>query len=261
MKIFKHHFTEKESDITIISDSKETIDHAKKAFYRDRTILENYVGKHPLFASSFEPVKIYSSEPIIQIMNQASEIYQVGPMAAVAGAFADLMLLEMKSEKPDFIPAKTALVENGGEIAIDSEIDMKIALYAGENRLNLNLGFLITKKDCPLGIATSSATIGHAVSLGRADAATIFCKNAANADAAATKIANSVQGDDIEQSIKKALDTVDEFPDIRGALICRGDKIGYVGNMPQLFKIEGDKQNILKSKFESAFSDDYEIIK
>jgi ApbE superfamily uncharacterized protein (UPF0280 family) len=261
LRVFKHHFTEKESDITIISDSKEAIDQAKKAFFRDRAILENYIGKYPLFASSFEPVRIFSSEPIIQIMNQASEMYQVGPMAAVAGAIADLMLSEMKSKNPDFIPAKTALVENGGEIAIDSETDMRIALYAGENRLNLNIGFLITKKDCPLGIATSSATIGHAVSLGRADAATIFCDNATNADAAATKIANLVKGDDIEQSIKTALDAVDNFPSIRGALICRGNKVGHAGNIPQLFKIEGDKQKILKSKFETALSDDYEIIK
>ena len=179
MKVLKYHFTEKESDVTIISDSKVAINHAKKAFYHNRTIIENYINKYPLFERSFEPVKVFSSEPIIQIMAQASELYHVGPMAAIAGALADLMLLEMKSKKPDFIPANTALVENGGEIAIDSETDMKIALYAGENRLNLNIGFLITKKDCPLGIATSSATIGHAVSLGQADAATIFSDNAA----------------------------------------------------------------------------------
>lgn len=261
MKVFKHHFTEKESDVTIISDSKVAIDYAKKAFYRDRNILEKYISKYPLFEQSFEPVKIFSSDPIIQIMNQASELYQVGPMAAVAGALADLMLLEMKSKKPDFIPAKTALVENGGEIAIDSETDMKIALYAGENRLNINIGFLITKKDCPLGIATSSATIGHAVSLGQADAATIFSDNAANADAAATQIANLVKGDDIEKSIKTALDAIDDFPSIRGALICRGNKVGYAGNLPHLFKIEGDKAGILKDKFETEFSEDYVTFK
>ena len=261
MKVLKYHFTEKESDVTIISDSKVAINHAKNAFYHNRTILENYINKHPLFERSFEPVKVFSSEPIIQIMAQASELYHVGPMAAIAGALADLMLLEMKSKKPDFIPANTALVENGGEIAIDSETDMKIALYAGENRLNLNIGFLITKKDCPLGIATSSATIGHAVSLGQADAATIFSDNAANADAAATKIANLVKGDDIEKSIKEALDAVDDFPNIRGALICRGNKIGHVGKLPQLFKIEGDKARILKDKFETTFPDDYETFK
>jgi len=261
LKVFKHHFTEKESDITIISDSKVAINRAKQGFYRDRTILENYVSKYPLFERSFEPVEIYSSEPIIQIMNKASELYKVGPMAAVAGALADLMLLDMKSKKPEFIPAKTALVENGGEIAIDSETDMKIALYAGENRLNLNIGFLITNNDCPLGIATSSATVGHAVSLGRADAATIFCDNATNADAAATMIANLVKGDDIEKSIKTALDAVDDFPSIRGALICRGNNVGYAGKLPQIFKIEGDKAKLLKDKFETAFPEDYEMLK
>ena len=259
MKVYKHHFIEKESDITIISESKIAIDHAKKAFFSHRTILEKYVAKHPQFSKSFRPVKVLSSDSIIQIMGHAAELYDVGPMAAVAGALADLMLNEMKTEKFDFIPVKTALVENGGEIAIDSEKDMNIALYAEQNQLNLNIGFLITKKDCPLGIATSSATVGHAISLGQADAVTIFSDSAANADAAATKIANLVKGNDIEKSIKKALDAVDDYTGIRAALICRENKVGQVGKLPQLFKTEGEKTAIFKDKLESTFPGDYEI--
>ena len=45
--------------------------------------------------------------------------------------------------------------------------------------------------------------MGHAISLGQSDAITIFAKNAALADAAATKIGNIVRGEDIENSIKK----------------------------------------------------------
>lgn len=258
MKAYKHHLVEKESDITILSDSKIAIERAKKAFYYHRAILEKYIVKHPLFSKSFEPLKTFSSDPIIQIMSEAAKLYDVGPMAAVAGALADLMMNEMKTDKPDFIPAKTALVENGGEIAIDSEKDMKIALYAGQNQLNLNIGFLITKKDCPLGIATSSATIGHAVSLGQADAVTIFSDNAANADAAATKIANLVKGDDIEKSIKTALDVADDYYGIKGALICRQDKVGRTGFLPRIFKTQGEKSTLLSNKFKSNFFENQE---
>lgn len=259
--MYKRHFIEKESDITIISESKIAIDHAIKKFYYHRAILEKYIHKYPVFATSFEPVKVFSSEPIIQMMAEAADLYGVGPMAAVAGALADLMMVEMKASKFDFLPAKTALVENGGEIAIDSETSMKIALYAGENSLNLNIGFLISKKDCPLGIATSSATIGHAISLGQADAVTIFSDTATYADAAATKIANLVYGNDIEKSIKLGLDAVDEFSGIQGALICREHNIGQVGKLPQLFKIEGDKERLLKNKFETALPEDFKVFK
>ena len=253
LKVYKHHFTEKESDITIISESTIAIERAKKVFFSSRNILERYIVEHSSFSTSFKPLKIFSSEPIIQKMSQAAKLYDVGPMAAVAGALADLMMEEMKNKKLDFVPAKTALVENGGEIAINSEKDMKIALYAGQNKLNLNLGFLITKKDCPLGIATSSATVGHAVSLGQADAVTIFSENAAYADAAATKIANLVKGDDIEKSIKTALDAADDYWGIKGALICREDKIGTAGVLPRMFKTQGDKSKLLSNKFKSNF--------
>ncbi|MFX1338413.1 MAG: UPF0280 family protein [Promethearchaeota archaeon] len=260
--VYKFHFTEKESDITILSESKKAIIRAKNAFYHHRKILEQYVLKDKRFLKSFSPVKVKTDLKIIKMMVEATELCDVGPMAAVAGALADLMLDAMKSDNiTDFQPAKIALVENGGEIAIDSEKDMKIALYAGENQLNLNIGFLIQKTDCPIGLGTSSATIGHAVSLGQADAATIFAKNATLGDAAATKIANLVKGPDIEKSIKRGLDAVDEIEGVFGAFISRGNKIGKVGKIPKLIKIEGGKERILKGKIEAAFPGDYEIFK
>lgn len=258
--VYKFHFTEKESDITILSESKKAIIRAKNEFYHQRKILEQYVLKDKRFLKSFSPVKVKTDLTIIKIMAEATELCGVGPMAAVAGALADLMLSAMKRDDiPDFQPAKIALVENGGEIAIDSEKDMKIALYAGENQLNLNIGFLIQKKDCPIGLGTSSATIGHAISLGQADAATVFAKNATLGDAAATKIANLVKGPDIEKSIKKGLDAIDDIDGVYGAFISRDNKIGYAGKIPQLIKIEGEKNRLIKQKFKDAFPGDYEI--
>ena len=265
MKIHKTHFVEQESDITIISDSKAAISRAKLSFQFHRGKLDEYVEKNSHFLKSFSPVDVNTDYEIIKIMANAANVCDVGPMAAVAGALADLMLEKMKItnkiEAANVENCRIALVENGGEIAIDSEEPMKIALYAGQNELNLNIGFLIKREDCPIGIGTSSATVGHAISLGQSDAVTIFAKNAALADAAATKVGNAVKGEDIEKSIKKGLDVVNELEGVRGAFISRENKVGQIGKLPQLIKIEGDKNRILKNKLDDLFEGDFEIYK
>ena len=262
LKRYKYHFIEKESDITIISESKIAILKAQEGFFYHRKILEKFVLQNNKFLTSFSPIKINSQLEIVNLMAEASILCDVGPMATVAGAFADLMLNFMKSkDTPNFTPAKIALVEDGGEIAVDSEIETKIALFAGYNELNLNIGFLIENKDCPIGIGTSSATIGHAISLGQADAVTIFAINATIADGAATRIANLVKGEDIEKSIKGALDAAEDIQGVISAFICRENKVGQVGRLPKIFKIEGDKGMIFKNKIENIFPGDYEIFK
>jgi hypothetical protein len=261
LKTYRYHFIEKESDVTIISDSKKAILRAKRELSHQREILEKYIANHKRFLTSFTPVEVHSEHDIIKLMSKASYECNVGPMAAVAGALADLMLKVIKQKDESFPnPAKVGLVENGGEIAIDSEKSMKVALYAGYNELNSNIGFLIEKHDCPIGIATSSATIGHAISLGQADAVTIFAKNATLADAAATKIANLVKGEDIEKSIKKALDAVDDLVDIQGAFISRKNKIGKTGNIPKMIKIKDQSNKIIKGKIKNVLSDNFDVL-
>jgi len=257
LKTYKHHFSEKESDVTIISESRTAISRAKKAFFHHRAVLEDFVEKNDTFKNSFSPVKVSSEEEkIIKLMSEASFICDVGPMATVAGALADLMLESMQNNR-----IKVKMVENGGELSIDSESPLNIALFAGENPLNINLGFRIKNEDCPIGIATSSATVGHAISLGQSDAVTVFAENATLADGGATKIGNIVKGKDIELSIKKALDLADDLEWIRGVLISREDKVGYTGKLPEIIKIEGDKHQLLKGKIESFFPNDYETFK
>ncbi len=262
MKIHKYHFIEKESDITLISESKSAILKAQEGFFRHRKIFEKFITHNNKFLKSFSPIRIKSEFEIVNLMSEASILCEVGPMATVAGAFADIMMDLMKEEDdPNILPAKIALVENGGEIAVDSEKEMRIALFAGYNELNLNIGFLIEKRNCPIGIGTSSATIGHAISLGQADAVTIFGRNATLADGAATRIANLVKGADVEKSIKNALDAVEDIEGVFGAFISRDNKIGQVGKLPKIFKIEGDKNIVLKNKFEGLFPGKYEVFK
>lgn len=263
MKTYKIHFIEKESDITIISESKEAILRAKKELYFHRHILEKYIVKNKTFLTTFSPIKVNTKHLIINRMAQAASLCNVGPMATVAGALADLMMISMKNKEDlNYNPAKIALVENGGEIAVDSIKPMKVGLYAGKNELNLNIGFLVEEKDIPIGISTSSGTVGHAISFGEADSVTIFADNATIADGAATATCNLVKGSDVEKSIKKGLDHVEDIEGIgvRGAFISRNNMVGKVGKIPKLIKIEGNISKILNDKLESIFSDNFKIL-
>jgi hypothetical protein len=258
---YKYHFTEKESDITIISDSRWAIKEAKSTFLYHRGILERYIQKHEAFKTSFSPIKISTEKKIIKMMSDASFICNVGPMATVAGALADLMVDSMNKIPPKDEKGgkereiKIKMVENGGELSIDSEDPLNVGLFAGKNPLNMNIGFRIKKKDCPIGIGTSSATVGHAVSLGESDAVTIFADNATIADGGATMIGNIVKGKDIEKSIKAGLDLSDDSDWIRGVFISREDKVGYSGNLPEIIKITGDSNLILRGNSKSIMDD------
>ena len=97
--------------------------------------------------------------------------------------------------------------------------------------------------------------------MGQADAVTIFADTAALADGAATRIGNLVKGPDVEKSIKTALDAVDDIDGLRGAFISRDNKIGQVGYLPKIFKIEGEKEQILKKKIDTLLQDEFEVFK
>ena len=59
---------EKESDVTIISESKNAILKAKQHFYYQREILEKFSVKNTNFLKSFDPIKLSSPHKIIQLM-------------------------------------------------------------------------------------------------------------------------------------------------------------------------------------------------
>lgn len=110
----------------------------------------------------------------------------ITPMAAVAGAVADEILAHLVSGGG----ITRAYVNNGGDIALH--------LDAGENlvaaiaaRPALTDSVCIHASDPVRGIATSGWR-GRSFSLGIADAVTVLARNAAQADAAATIIANAV---------------------------------------------------------------------
>ena len=79
-----------------------------------------------------------------------------------------------------------------------------------------------------MAICTSSGTIGHSLSFGKADAVTVVSRDGALADAAATSIGNLVR---TRGDIAAALDAARSMDGIEGALVLIGDKLGVWGDM------------------------------
>jgi ApbE superfamily uncharacterized protein (UPF0280 family) len=113
----------------------------------------------------------------------------ITPMAAVAGAVAEEILGAMvEAANP-----KRAYVNNGGDIALHlaQGEHFTVGLVDRPDQPGLMQTTIIEAHDPTRGIATSGRH-GRSFSLGIADAVTVLARTAAEADAAATIIANAV---------------------------------------------------------------------
>jgi ApbE superfamily uncharacterized protein (UPF0280 family) len=113
----------------------------------------------------------------------------ITPMAAVAGAVAEEILGAMLAAAP----LERAYVNNGGDIALHlgQGQHFTVGLVDRPDRPGLMRTTVIESSDPARGIATSGRH-GRSFSLGIADAVTVLARTAAQADAAATIIANAV---------------------------------------------------------------------
>jgi hypothetical protein len=156
-------------------------------------------------------------------MEEAAEKVNVGPMAAVAGAFAEFVgkdLLKFSSE---------IIIENGGDIFLKTAKTRLVGVYAGENSpLTGKIALKIEPADTPLGICTSSGTVGHSLSFGKSDAVVVLSPSAALADAAATAIGNIVKA---ETDIEIALEFARGVSGLVGVAVIINDKMGVWGKV------------------------------
>jgi ApbE superfamily uncharacterized protein (UPF0280 family) len=217
------------------TDSYAAAQAALQTIVKNLRSLERYIIEYPEFLISLEPVTVVDPAPeVVHRMSSAAETADVGPMAAVAGALADLAVEAMTAEG-----AEVTVVEDGGEISVGNDARLDIAINSGRSPLSGRLGLRILQRDLPVGVATSSGTTGHALSFGSADSATVIAQNAALADAAATAVCNAVKGDDPDSSIRRGLEAAQRISGVRGALIVRGDHVGTTGQLPSLIRITG----------------------
>jgi ApbE superfamily uncharacterized protein (UPF0280 family) len=216
------HVTVRETDLFILSDFILT-DLAFQSVYRYRGYIESYIKYHPDFLTSLNPLKRDNLAPdIVKDMLKAAQTAHVGPMAAVAGAIAEYVGRDILHK------SKNVIVENGGDIFIKTEQDVMVGVFAGESPLSYKVRFRIKPEQMPIGVCTSSGTVGHSLSFGRADAVCVLSSSATMADAAATAIGNLVKD---KRDIRKALEWGSDIEEVSGILIIVGDQMGAHGSI------------------------------
>ena len=200
----------------------------RRLVIQERQQLETYLEQHPEFLSTLSPwPRDPYAPPLVRDMIEAAISAGVGPMAAVAGAIAARVGQALRAFTDEVI------VENGGDIFMHLIGPATVSLYAGRSPLSHKVGLKISPDRETWGVCTSSGTVGHSLSLGRCDLATVVGESGALADAVATLAGNSVQS---ESDIEGALSRVMEIDGVRGVLLVKGERIGLAGNLPRLVR-------------------------
>ena len=186
-------------------------------------ILEKEIKENPDFEKTLAPLKNCSSSSWILLeMDKASKTFNVGPMAAVAGSLCEFISRDIKSN------TRYLVIENGGDVYIRSNEDAIISVFLKNNYFKNGLRIKIKKKLLPCGIASSSGTFGHSLSLGISDIALVIAKNAIIADAAATAFANTIKN---KTDLEEAVNLMKDKEDIFGLLAIKDENIAIYGKI------------------------------
>lgn len=214
---------ELETDLLISAKTDLSI-RAREAVLNYREDIRSYIKKNKDFLMSLEPIDIDGSAPrIVKAMADAGKKAFVGPMTAVAGAIAEFVGRDLLAYTDEVI------VENGGDVFVKTSVKRILGIYAGENSpFSGKLAIEISPSQTGLGICTSSGTVSHSLSFGKADAALVLSDDTALADAVATAMGNIVKDKDC---IEKGIDFAKSIDGIKGALIIARDKLGSWGDI------------------------------
>ena len=186
--------------------------------------ISDHILVYPQFKDALSPLPVkegfsLQKYKVLEAMYSSSNIANVGPMAAVAGAVAQYIGRGIKD-------ADEIIVENGGDIYLRSVKERIVLVYAGNSPLSLKVGIKLPPGEW--GICTSSGTFGHSLSFGFADAALVVSHDTALADAVATKLSNEIIN---ESSLEPALDYAINIPGIKGVLGIVGSVLGAAGDI------------------------------
>ena len=209
-----------ESDLFICTEG-DLREAALQSLLKHRASLESYISSHPGFSSSFRPLPaVTGSASLVQDMAEAARIFNVGPMAAVAGAISQYVGTDL------LVYSSQVIVENGGDIFSAGGVGREVRVLTGAKPDFIDIAINDTCEG--IGLCTSSATVGPSISLGGADAVTVLAETATLADAAATAIGNMVR---TESDIEAALEHASGFDCIKGVMVVIGGAVGVWGEV------------------------------
>ena len=87
-------------------------------------VLESFIIEEKSFKSSLSPIKIREEfPPLIKKMCQKADIFNVGPMASVAGAVCDYIAAGVDKY------CHRLIIENGGDVFIKSNKDINVGCF------------------------------------------------------------------------------------------------------------------------------------
>ncbi len=196
---------------------------AKESVLKYRGYIEAYIDKYPAFVKTLTPWPLNEPcAPIIRRMADAGTSAGVGPMAAVAGAIAEYVGRDLLDRSDEVI------VENGGDLFLKTDTPANVAIFAGSSPLSMRLAIKADSNLTPLSVCTSSGTVGHSFSQGRADCVCVVSPSCALADASATAIGNYVHS---KADIQKAIEFGQTIDDVIGLVVIVEDGIGFWGDL------------------------------
>lgn len=188
-----------------------------------RQEMEVYLQRDPAYTGALVPYMPAPDAPaIFRAMSEVSAKSGIGPMSAVAGAVAK----EVGEALAAGFGAQEVIVENGGDIYARLREDLDVSVFAGTSPLSEKVGIRVEAGFAPLGICTSSGTVGPSLSFGKADAVMIVCRDVLLADTYATAFANEVS---VPGDIAPCLEKIGQADDILAALIVKDDRMGICG--------------------------------
>ncbi len=188
-----------------------------------RNQLESFLIADPLFGRAMTPYSPPSSAPeIAMLMARESSKAGVGPMASVAGAFSETVgrFVSLYSSE--------VIVENGGDIYLRSSKSRNIGMFAAGSPFSNRIALKIKPYQTPLGICTSSGTVGHSTSYGKADAVIVLAPSVPLADAVATASGNMIK---TPEDVHEAAEFAISVPGVRGVVAIKGEKLAAAGDV------------------------------
>ena len=216
------HVSVKETDLWVSADcklEKETRD----LVFNYRHQLESYIQSYPEFLTTLSPYpEDPHAPPMVREMINRTRAVGVGPMASVAGAVAQFVahgLLEMTQQ---------VIVENGGDIFLKVNRPVTVSILAGRSPLSEKIGLKIPPRQMPIGICSSSGTVGHSLSMGLADVVCLLSSSGVLADGAATALGNRIKG---KENLERIAQWAGEIEDILGGVVVIGDRMAAWGDV------------------------------
>lgn len=211
-----------ETDLWVCAES-DLKTQVRDLVFMFRHQIETYIGFHPEFLTSLLPLcDDPCAPPIVRDMFRSTIKAGVGPMASVAGAMAQWVgeaLFDLSGQ---------VIIENGGDIFMMVQRPVTVSIFAGDSPLSGKFGLRIPERQMPLGICSSSATVGHSLSRGVTDVVCLLSKSTALADAAATALGNRVMK---RADLEHAAHWAEEIGGILGGVVIVKDTMATWGDI------------------------------